>query len=75
MGREYEVRGLIATLPSLKRFIIIGIAITIVGIFLLLLNLQLIGTLLAWFGIMTSLISLISLLFLWLSNRILPQPK
>ncbi|MFX0049917.1 MAG: hypothetical protein ACFFAJ_13525 [Candidatus Hodarchaeota archaeon] len=75
MSGEYEARGLIATRPTLKWFIVIGIVIVIIGILIYEILFPFIGFILFWLGFAIISLSLITLLFLWLSDRILPKPK
>ncbi|UCG03879.1 MAG: hypothetical protein JSW11_07815 [Candidatus Heimdallarchaeota archaeon] len=75
MSGEFELRALITTRSTLIRFTLIGIIIAIVGLFVLWFLIPFIGLMLLWFGFAISALSLISLLFLWLSERLLPKPK
>ncbi len=75
LSKEYELRSFIALRPTLKRFIVIGIFLIIVGIVFQWLKILLLGVLLIWGGFSIISISILSLIFLWLSERILPPPK
>ncbi|MFX1282778.1 MAG: hypothetical protein ACFFB5_03950 [Promethearchaeota archaeon] len=75
MSKKYEFQALIATRPTLKWFILIGIGIMIIGLFIIMFISPFIGYLVLWAGIIIVTLSLIALLFLWFSDRILPQPK
>ena len=75
LSGDHELRALIATQSTLKWFIIIGIVAMIVGVVIQWLLHPLIGLIFLWGGITISALSLTSLLFLWLADRYLPQPK
>ena len=75
LSGNHELRALIATQSTLKWFSVIGIVIMIVGVIIQWFLHPLIGLLFLWGGITISALSLISLLFLWLADRYLPQPK
>lgn len=75
LHREYEVRSLISTRTTLKWFIVVGIIILVIGVFIQWILDSFIGLIFLWAGIVIIGLSLVSLLYLWLSNRILPHPK
>ncbi|MFX1506461.1 MAG: hypothetical protein ACFFDC_10140 [Promethearchaeota archaeon] len=75
MSGDHQVRALVVTQSTLKWFGLIGIAIMVIGIIFQLFLQSFIGLLFLWGGITISALSLISLIYLWLSDRYLPQPK
>ncbi|MFX0013836.1 MAG: hypothetical protein ACFFB2_03650 [Promethearchaeota archaeon] len=75
MNADHEFRSLIATQPTLKWFSVIGIIIMILGLIVQGFLHPLIGLLFLLAGFIISALSIISLLYLWLSDRLLPHPK
>ena len=75
MTKDYQESAIIATHSTLKSFIIIGIIIGAIGTAIYLFFTPFIGTIVITLGIIIIAICTISLLYLWLTERILPQPK
>ncbi len=73
MGQQMGFRALMATKPTLKWFIIIGVVITIIGIILSFFVVG--GLILFWIGLLLTAFSVIALLYLWLTDRFLAQPQ
>ena len=75
LSKEYELHAFIATRPTLKWFIVIGLIVAVFGIVFHWLNFLLISVLLIWGGFSIIALSSLALIFLWLSERILPPPR
>ncbi|MHA1994167.1 MAG: hypothetical protein ACW97Z_06475 [Candidatus Hodarchaeales archaeon] len=75
MSEEYEGRAIVATHATLKWFIIIGIIFGAIGIGIYWFFTPFIGSIVVLLGFILIALCTISLIFLWLSERILPQPK
>ena len=73
MGQQMGFRALMATKPTLKWFIIIGIVITIIGVILSFFVVG--GLVLFWVGLLLTAFSIIALIYLWLTERFLAQPQ
>ena len=75
MTKEYEGRAFVATHSTLKWIIIIGTIILAVGLLIYWFFSPFIGSITLFLGFSITALSSISLLFLWLTERMLPQPK
>ena len=75
MTKEYEGRAFVATHSTLKWFIIVGTIILSLGLLIYLFFSPFIGSIALFLGFSVIALSGISLLFLWLTERMLPQPK
>ncbi|MHA1977206.1 MAG: hypothetical protein ACW98F_17490 [Candidatus Hodarchaeales archaeon] len=75
MTEEYEGRAIVATHATLKWFIIIGLTFGVTGICTYWIISPFIGSIIVLLGIILVALCTVSLLFLWLTERILPQPK
>ncbi|MFX1564414.1 MAG: hypothetical protein ACFFCH_00320 [Promethearchaeota archaeon] len=73
MPEQLSFRSLMETKPTLKWFIVIGIIIIIAGILLSFISFG--GIVVIWIGLILIAFSLISLLYLWLTERYLLQPR
>jgi len=75
MTKEYEGRAIVATHATLKWFIVIGLVIGAVGIGIYWIFTPFLGSILLLLGFILIALCSVSLIFLWLTERILPQPK
>jgi hypothetical protein len=75
MSKEYEGRAIVATHATLKWFIIIGIIFGATGMCIYWFVTPFIGSIVVLLGFILIALCTISLIFLWLTERILPQPK
>lgn len=66
-------RALFATKSTLKWFVIIGLVIVVIGVLLSFVTFA--GIILIWLGFFLITISIIILLYLWLTDQYLPQPR
>jgi len=73
MGQQMGFRALMATKPTLKWFIIIGVVLSIIGIILSYFVVG--GLVLFWIGLLLTAFSLIALIYLWLTERLLAKPQ
>ena len=75
LNDEYTEKGLVATQPTLKWLIIIGFISSLFGLLIYLFLDPFIGSIILLLSLMLVTLCSISLLFLWLTERMLPQPK
>jgi hypothetical protein len=75
MTKEYEGRAFVTTHLTLKRITIIGIAIGVCGWIIYFFFTPFIGSLIFFLGFMITAICTISLLFLWVTDYLLPHPE
>jgi len=75
MNGGAEARAFAATRPTLKWFIVIGFVIAVIGGLVTWIVSPAIGIILLWLGLAIASISMVTLLFLWLSDRMLPHPS
>ena len=75
MTKEYEGRAFVTTHSTLKWIIIIGMIIGVVGVLIYWFSIPFVGTIVFFLGFTTTALCTISLLFLWLTEKMLPQPK
>ncbi len=75
MTEEHEGRAIVATHATLKWFIVIGVILGVIGIVIYTVITPFIGSIVILLGFILIALCTISLLFLWLTERMLPQPK
>jgi CHASE2 domain-containing sensor protein len=73
MSGQMGYRALIQTRSTLKWFIVIGIILLVVGI--LVSFVSPLAIFIIWIGIALIALSFIILLYLWLTDKLLPQPS
>jgi hypothetical protein len=75
MTKEYDGRAIVATHSTLKWIVIIGVTIGAIGLLIYWFNSPFVGSIIFLLGFIIFALCLISLIFLWLTEKILPQPK
>lgn len=73
MSSQMGFRALLATKPTLKWFVVIGVIIAVIGILLSFVTFG--GILIFWVGLILISFSVIALVYLWLTERFLAQPR
>ncbi len=75
MTAEHEGRAIVATHATLKWLIVISVVLGVIGIGIYWFITPFIGSVLFLIGIILLALCTVSLLFLWLTERMLPHPK
>ncbi len=73
MSGQIGYRALIETRSTLKWFIVIGIILIVIGV--LVSFVSPLAILIIWLGIALIALSFIILLYIWLTDKLLPQPS